>query len=645
MARFSALFQPGRIGRLEVPNRIIMSAMGTALADEKGRATERMVAYYAARARGGAGLITPQFAAVSRDSAFAYTLPLFDDGHIAEWRKIADAVHGAGARFSIQLMHVGLILLYSGVVPEGASILVPSMAPWMGTDRPYRELTEDDIHRYVNDYVAAGTRAAAAGADMVELHACHGCLASSFLSPLINRRRDAYGGSIENRARFARLIVEGIKRELGQGFPLSVRINGSDGIDGGLAPDEAAQHARILEAAGADAISISGGLEFWSTLSVPSYPYPDGPMVPMAEKVRKGVGVPVIVAGKLSVEQADRVVSEGKADFIAMGRPLLADPELPNKVRQGRLDDLRRCIYCNNCLKSATDAGAGPMSCTVNPFVAREARYPLQPADRPRDIMVVGGGLAGMETAMYLTERGHRVSLYEREKELGGQWNIACALPGKAGYASVTDYLKRWLARHGVETTLSTAVTREMVLRKKPDAVVVATGAVPVGLNVPGIGLPHVIQGHDFIAGKAEAKGRTVVVGGRFIGMEVAIWLAEQGRDVAIVTRAGLGENGIKLEEFTFKTLADRIVELGIPMFLNSTVLEITGSAVVIPMKDRFFRIPADTVILSVGMRADNRLALELEGSGIEVHLVGDCVRPRDASDVSYQAARLAASI
>ena len=645
MTQFSALLQPGRIGSLELPNRIIMSAMGTALADEKGRATERMIAYYAARARGGAALITPQFAAVSRDSAFAYTLPLFDDGHIAEWRKIADAVHQAGSRFSIQLMHVGLILLYSGVVPEGASILVPSMASWMGKDRPYRELSEQDIERYIGDYVAAAARARAAGADMVELHACHGCLASSFLSPLINRRRDSYGGSVENRARFARLIVEGIRRELGKAFPLSVRINGSDGIKGGTTPDEAEQQARILEAAGADAISISGGLEFWSTLSVPSYPYPEGPMVPMAEKVRKGVRVPVIVAGKLSAEAADRAISEGKADFVAMGRPLLADPELPAKIREGRLDDLRRCIYCNNCLKSATDAAAGPMSCTVNPFVAREARYPLKPAGKARDIMVVGGGLAGMEMAMYLTERGHKVSLYEREKELGGQWNIACALPGKAGYSALTDYLKRWLARHGVKITLGTTVTREMVLQKKPEAVVVATGAVPVGLPVPGIDLPHVIQGHDFIAGKAEAKGRIVVVGGRFIGMEVAIWLKEQGKDVSIVTRAGLGEDGIKLEEFTFKTLADRIVDLGIPMFLNSTVLEITDSAVVIPMKNRFFRIPADTVILSVGMRSENRLAEELEGSGIEVHLVGDCVRPRDAADVSYQAARLAASI
>ncbi|MDM7999810.1 MAG: NAD(P)/FAD-dependent oxidoreductase [Dehalococcoidia bacterium] len=645
MTQFSALFQPGKIGTLQLKNRIIMPAMGTALADEKGKVTDRMVAYYAARARGGAGLITPQFAAVSRDSAFAYTLPLHDDSYIADWRTLADAVHEAGARFSIQLMHVGLILLYSGVVPEGASILVPSMAPWMAPDKPYHELTEQDILGCVEDFAAAAARAKIAGADLVELHACHGCLVSSFLSPLTNRRQDRFGGNVENRTRFACLIVEAIRRAVGKGFPLSVRINCSDGIEGGLTVEEAAQQARILEGAGADAISVSGGLEFWSTLSVPSYPYPDGPMVGMAEKIKKAVNVPVIVAGKVNAELAEKVISGGKADFVAMGRPLLADPELPNKIRQGRIDDLRRCIYCNNCLKSATDPSAGPMSCTVNPFVAREAKYPFKPVAKPKEVMVAGGGLAGMEMAMYLTERGHKVALYEKDNELGGQWNIACALPGKQGYAALTEYLKRWLKKNGVEINLGTAVTRELVLQKKPDAVVVATGAVPLRLNVPGADLPHVIQGHDFIAGRAPARGRIVVVGGRFIGMEVAIWLKEQGKDVTIVTRAGLGEDGIRLEEFTFKTLADRIVELNIPMFLNSTVLEITEKAVVIPMKGRLFRIPADTVILSVGMRPENRLAKELEGLGIEVHMVGDCVRPRDASDVSYQAARLAATI
>ncbi len=645
MSPLSALFRPGNIGTLRLDNRLIMPAMGTQLADADGRVTQRLLDYYRARARGGVGLIIPQFASVSAGASLRFTMTICDDSWIADWRKLVDAVHQEGSKICIQLMNIGLLFLYSGFVPGDMAIEVPSMMPWLRPDMPYRELTGEDIDRYVEDFAEASRRARDAGADAVELHACHGCLVGSFLSPAINRRTDRYGGSVENRARFARSIVEAMRRKLGPEFPIIVRMNADDDVEGGVTIDEAVQQAIILESAGVDAISVSGGLEFWSTLSIPSYPYPDGPMVPLAEQVKKAVKVPVVAAGKINPELADRVIEEGRADFVAMARPLLADPELPNKLRQGRLEEVRKCIYCNNCLKSATDPDAGPMSCSVNPFVSREAKYPFKPAATPKRVMVIGGGLAGMETAIYLAERGHRVWLYEREHELGGQWNIACAFPGKEGYASLTDYLKRSLDSHGIPVVLGVEVTREKVLEEKPDVVVVATGAVPVGLDVPGGMARHVVQGHDVIAGKAEVKGKVVVVGGRFIGMEVAIWLAEQGREVSLVTKAGLGEDGIKLEQLSFKTLADRLVELGVPLFLNTPVLEITDSHVVVPLKDQVYFIPADTVVLSVGMRAVNRLAQELQGLVPEVYTVGDRVKPQDASTVSYQAARLAASI
>jgi len=281
----------------------------------------------------------------------------------------------------------------------------------------------------------------------------------------------------------------------------------------------------------------------------------------------------------------------------------------------------------------------------VNPFLSREAKYPLTTAESPKKVMIVGGGLAGMETALFLAERGHQVCLYEKKHELGGQWNIACATPGKEDYATLTDYLKRSLDRYGVAVTLGTEVTKEKVLETKPDVVVVATGAVPLGLNVPGSTGENVVQGHDVIEGKVEVKGKVVVVGGRFIGMELAIWLKEQGKEVSLVTRAGLGENGIKLEKLSFKTLATKLIELNVPLYLNATVLEITNKAVVISLGNEIFLLPADTVILAVGMRSDNKLAQALEGAAPEVHMVGDCVRPRDAAEVSYQAAKLAAKI
>jgi len=622
-----------------------MPAMGTQLANVEGRVTERLLNYYRARARGGVGLIIPQFASVSSDSRLPFTMAIYDDSCIEDWRRLVDAVHEVGAKICIQLMHMGMLFLYSGFVPKGMSIQVPSMMPWLEGNKPYHELGEEDIDHYVEDFAEAARRVREAGADAVELHACHGCLVGSFMSPATNRRRDRYGGSVENRTRFARRIVKRMRQEVGAEFPMIVRMNADDDVDGGVTIEEAIRQATILESAGVDAISVSGGLEFWSTLSIPSYPFPEGPMVPLAEKMRKRVKVPVIAAGKITPELAERVITEGKADFVAMGRPLLADPELPNKLREGRLEELRRCIYCNNCLKSATDPDAGPISCSVNPFLSREAKYPFISAEAPKKVMVVGGGLAGMETAIYLAERGHQVSLYEREPELGGQWNIACATPGKEDYATLTDYLRRSLDKYGVAVTLGTEVTKEKVLETKPDVVVVATGAVPLELNVPGATAKHVVQAHDVIEGKAEAVGRVLVVGGRFVGMELAIWLKEQGKEVSLVTKAGLGQNGIKLEKLSFKTLATKLIELNVPLYLNATVLEITDKVVVISLGNEIFLLPADTVILAVGMRSDNKLAKELEGTIPEVYTVGDCVRPRDAAEAAYQAATVASKI
>jgi len=644
MTQFSALFQPGNIGTLRLDNRIIMPAMGTRLAEDvDGRVTDRAISYYAARARGGAGLIFPHFAATSADSPMMSITAICDDSWIPEWEKLASAVHRAGARFGVQLMHVGMIYLYAGFVPKGVSIMVPSLMPWLEGNKPYHVLNEDDIERYIEDFGEAARRAKEAGADVVELHACHGCLAGSFLSPITNRRTDKYGGGIENRARFVRRIVERMRERVGKGFPIVVRMNASDDIDGGVTIDEAIQQALIFESAGADAISVSGGLEFWSTLTIPPYPFPRGPMLPLAEQIKKAVKVPVIAAGKINAELAEQVIREGKVDFVAMGRPLLADPDLPHKIRQGLPEEVRRCIYCNNCLKQ--DPKAGPGACSVNPFLNRESRYPFEPAQSPKKVMVVGGGLAGMQTALFLAERGHRVSLYEKKLELGGQWNVACATPGKEDYATFTEYLKRRLDKYDVVVRLGAEITREKVLAEKPDAVVVATGAIPLALPVPGVTLKHVVQGHDVIEGKAEVEGKVAVVGGRFIGMEVAIWLKEQGRDVCLVTRAGLGEDGIKLEKQTFKALANKLIELRVPLYLNATVLEITEKSVVFRLGDEIYWLPADTVILAVGMKSVSQLAQELEGLVPEVYAVGDCVRPHDAAEVAYQASTIAARI
>jgi NADPH-dependent 2,4-dienoyl-CoA reductase/sulfur reductase-like enzyme len=403
-----------------------------------------------------------------------------------------------------------------------------------------------------------------------------------------------------------------------------------------VTPEEVIQQAQILSRAGADAVSLSSGMEYWSTLMAPSYLTQPGIIVPVAAEVKKNIPVPVIAAGKINPDLAEQTVKDGKADFIALGRPLLADPELPHKLFQTNPEGINSCLYCNNCIRTSW------RSCTVNPFLYREAGLNLSRTSSPKKILVVGGGPAGLEAAVLCRLKGHEVSLYEKEPVLGGQWRVACAVPGKEGYASLINKLESKLKQLQVPVNMNSRVTRELVSEIKPDIAIIATGANPVGLNIPGINGTNCVQANDVIIGRATAENRAVVVGGSMVALEAAVFLAEKSRKVALVSHSMLGGRKGPDDMITFRGLLRRMAALSVPMYLNSELLEISGEALVIRFEQEILALPADTIVLAVGVKPVDCLVGELKGLAPEIYPIGDCVMPGNAAQATYSAARLA---
>lgn len=620
------LFEPGRIGKMDLKNRLVMGPMGNRYATEDGYVTKRITDFYAERARGGVGLITSETFNVSSDSHTPFRSSLYDDTFNDGLREHVKVVHRNGAPIVIQLIkRTGAIGVNH---PEGHAVFVPSVLPFMRTDVTVKDASVEDIARVVDEFAEAARRAKDAGFDGVEFHACHGgvCALSAFLSPFLNRRTDRYGGSTENRTRIVCEVLARTRVKVGPDFPLLVRINGCDGLEGGTTPDEAARQAVLLEKVGVDAISVSSGMEPWKFwMSIPPYPMREGISVEYAAVIKKAVKVPVIVAGRIGPMLGEKILKECKADFIAMVRPLLADPYLPDKLKQGRLKDIVNCIYCNNCMEPGLSR-----SCTVNPSVFQERDSVLAPAKQVKNVIVAGGGLAGMEAARVLAERGHKVSLYERGAKLGGQWNIAAMEEDKKHFSEVVGRLSWGMVKAGVEIKLGEELTADIVKQSRPDVVVVATGATPASLDVPGVGGRNVVQAVDVIAGKTNVGDRVAVLGGKFMGMEVAVSLAKTGKKVTLITRRELGRGIQRTLYFAFSQL---LRDNGVLVYQNAPVVEIMDNGVYFLSNGDLTFVEVDSVVLAVGSMPQDKLAKEIKSVSpyITVYEIGDCKEPRNA--------------
>lgn len=628
--RFPNLFREGQIGNMRIRNRIVMPPMGTNLANENGAVTPAMIHYYRERAKGGVGLIITEINCVDapQGNAIANELSIADDSYIAGHNELVEAVQEHGAKIITQLHHAGRQTTLENTY--GLQPVAPSAIPDPYLQVMPRELTIDEIENIIEMFIKAASRAHNAGYDGVELHGAHGYLIGQFMSPFSNRRTDFYGGDLTGRMRFPLEILRGIKRELGSDFPVVFRMSADEFVEGGVHLDEAKKMARMLQDAGADALNVSSGVYASMPTILETMGYPEGWRVYLADSIKKEVDIPVIAVGVIrSPEVAEGIISDSRADFVALGRTLIADPEWPVKALEGRTEDIRKCITCNIwCIGERVFKNLH-IRCTVNPVAGREMEYPhIAATFNPKHFAVVGGGPAGMEAARVLATAGHRVSLLERQPELGGQVLLACVPPGKDKIRWSIDYLKTQMQKLGVEIHLNTEANADMLQGMNVDAVLVATGAAPVIPNIPGVHNPTVTTAWDLLAGRYEVGNRVVVVGGGNVGCETALYLKQRERDVTIVEMTE--DLAVDEEPISRQVLLEELRKNGVCAITGHNVREIKADGVVaVDHEWREQWLPCTHVVLSVGAQSLNRLAVELRQRGIQVSVIGDAKQPR----------------
>ncbi|MGB4514726.1 MAG: FAD-dependent oxidoreductase [Bacillota bacterium] len=642
MAEFKLLKSPIKIGNMELRNRMVMPPMVTNLAHDDGSVSSKTRAYYGARAKGGIGLIIVEAANVHPlGKGFANGLDIHSDRFIPGLRSLADEVHAHGAKIAVQLYHAGrqTTSQVSGYQPVAPS---PITDPVTG-ELP-RELTKEEIKGLAVDYGKAAARAKAAGFDAVEIHFAHGYLLCQFLSPHTNKRTDEYGGSLENRMRFPIEVIRSVREAVGPDFPIIARISADEKLPDGITLEDGKAIAKRFEEEGVNAIHVSAGLYETMSWIIQPYVVQRGCLVDLAEAVKRVVSVPVIAVGRINdPELAECILAEGKADLVAFGRGLLADEELPNKVTEGRAGEVRKCIAC---LQACVDEllANQQVGCTVNARTGRECEFPMTKAETPRKVLVVGGGPAGMEAARVATIRGHKVTLWEKASELGGQLPLVVAPPEKDEFGTFADFLVKELERLGVEVHLNKEATVDAIRRENPDVVVVATGARPQTIEVSGVDRDHVVNAWDVLAGNVQTGKKVAVIGGGLVGCEVADFLAEKGHEVTIIEM--LPQIGTDIGPVVGPILFARLEKNNVKVITGAKLTGI-GERDISYEKDGKTEALGefDSVVIAVGAAPDGSLTNQLEGSGINYYVIGDAVEPRRITHAVLEATRVAHEI
>ncbi len=623
---YKKVFEPVRIGTLEIKNRIVLPPMGTGYSEER-KIGSRLLDYYEARARGGTGLIITEGVAPGVKCQGPRQLSLGDDQDLTGWRELVKAVHQHGAKIAVQLHHAGYEHRDGAFVQVAPSSLrVPSRMIGVMGGLP-QELTIAEIGEIVQWFADSTKRAREVGIDAVEIHGAHQYIVASFLSSATNKRTDKYGGSLENKARILIEIIEAMRKAVGPDYPIWPRINVQEfGVEDGITLEETKQIVPWAVKAGAQAVHASayGAFSF-----ITKAPLPDtaASLVPLADELKKITTVPVIAVGRLDLETGEKALLEGKADLVAIGRRLIADPDLPNKTAEGRLNEIKTCIGCFECIERLGSRDEG-LICTINPATGQEGVRRIQSAALVKNVWVVGSGPAGMEAARVAALRGHKVTLLEKDQELGGQLNIAALPPNKGDIFPWLNYLIHQLDLTGVKIRLRTEVTPELVVEEKPDVVILALGGVPITPDIPGIDGPQVVTAHDILFGKKKTGQEVVVIGGGLVGCETGHYLAEKGKKVTIIEV--LKRMAAEMGPMVRRRLMDGLKHYQVVLLTEAKCQEISAGGVTVIMADGGKTLfPADTVVLAVGYHANDQLFKTLQGRVPEVRCVGDSSQPQ----------------
>lgn len=638
------ILQPQRVGTLSLPNRVVMTTVKLGYATKDGEVTDRHVAFYRRRALAGVGLLTTEPLFIRPDGREIPTqMGIHRDELVRGLAGLAESVHEAGGRIMAHLNHAGRAanpkLVGDGGLVSASDVPCPAN---QGVARP---LTRGEIREVVLAFGQASRRIRQAGFDAVEIPFSHGYLIHQFLSPHSNLREDEYGGDFRNRVRFGREVLDAVRGAVGPDFPVVVRMNAVDYVDGGLELEDALHLANTLGEGGVDALSVTSGT-MCETVPFCLYPAgtPEAHLLPMAGRIREISGLPIIVAGRIRTpEVARRALESGQTDLIGLGRPFLADPDWVLKVRAEDEEGILLCAACHQGCLGTLRKGLGT-GCLANPLTGRESRFDLKPADTPRKIVVVGGGPAGLKAAAVAASRGHQVSLFEEKDHMGGQLTLAARAPHKEGFQDVVRHLELMARRSGVAIHMSSHIDRDDLMAGKPDAVVLATGGIPLTALFPGLeSVPWAMAG-DIMEGKIPLEAESLlVIGGGLVGLEAADFISAREKKVVLVEM--LQEVGAKLDPLPRVMLLKRLRAKGVEIHTATHVAKIEPGKVELEKEGEIFEVPAEMVVLAVGVRANRDLVEELEGSGLEIHTVGDALEPRGAGEAILEGLEAGAAV